>query len=124
MDLLVLAKRVKRGAQLLDRKFPQWRRVMRKHEHDFDIEDGECCILGTLEHKLGKLRVLAEKNATSSNNAYERALKVLKLNRGNADAEHGFDVSTERDLWGNVNSNNDQYAQLSDLWRAEFESLD
>jgi hypothetical protein len=119
MDLLTLAKNVKRGAKLLDRRFPHWRQVMRKHATTFRLSDGDHCILGTLEHRVGRLKVLAARTAKPYDSGFNRASKALGLAGDGKTAQHGFDITPELSTEGV----NNQYSQLEALWRAEFESL-
>lgn len=109
MDLLDLAKKVKRGSRLLDRKLPSWRRVMQKHRDQFNFADPQFCVLGTLKHHLGRARVL-RKQAGSSEAGYHGLLQALRLDRG---SEHGFDWS------GSVDDATGDTLAL--LWRTEFE---
>lgn len=101
------AAAVKRGARLLDKKLPQWRKAMRRHADEFNLGHPEYCVLGTLEHYSG-LRRLNTRAVQKGNleNAFGRALRRL----GCRDAEgHGFDKASHAN-----------YPELAALWRAEF----
>lgn len=119
MDLLPLAKAVKRGVKLLDRKVPNWRQVLRKHRYQFDFSDGAHCVLGTLEHHSGRLAVLKKRQKVSplgwsSSGSFSRARQALSLTSADAYL-HGFDYSN-REL-----NKTDAMVALDALWRAEFE---
>jgi hypothetical protein len=112
-NLFDLATRVKRGALLLDKKFPGWRKVMRKHDADFDLTDGSHCVLGTLEHHMGRAKELVKKNLNKDNafsdDGYNRLTAALRI----PGSEFGFNT-------GPRDSDGDEYSDLSDLWRAEY----
>lgn len=114
MTLLELAKRVRRGVKLLDRLIPNWRRTMRNHQDQYDFQDGDHCILGTLEHYNGRMSVLKKRRAVDTDYSYGRGAKALGLKEG-ITYEHGFD--------GQISggSYDADMAQLDQLWRAEFE---
>ena len=100
------AQAVRRGVALLDRVLPNWRKTMRKHADQFDLRDGDHCVLGTLEHHSGlrRLRKLrGDPNHYES--AYFRAVARLRIRNGKT---LGFDSA---DL---------SYKELQELWRAEF----
>lgn len=120
-------KRVKAGVALLDKKIPNWRTTIRKHRRQFDFQDSEHCVIGTLEHYSGRLRQLKTKFKFDGNEfAFDRGLKLLKASA----ALHGFDVE------GGVNrvtkygysspgsdtlvTASDEYEVLDALWRAEI----
>lgn len=110
MTLFDMARRVKAGVRLLDRKIPNWRTVLRRHEDEFDFADGSHCVLGTLEHYSGRMRTLiARRQAKQEPDPFWRAAKALGVEAREEDL--GFeaeDVRTkERDM-------------LAELWRAEF----
>ncbi len=119
MELVELAKRVRAGVKFLDKKFPQWRNTLRQHSDEFDLTSGAHCVLGTLEHHNGRLRILTKKLRAEddgySEDAYSRALTALKIEG----EKFGFDAD-----WAGVdtydNYRNDM-TTLNDLWRAEFE---
>jgi hypothetical protein len=117
MDLLNLAHRVKKGVKLLDRKVPNWRSILKNHESQFDFADGECCVLGTLEHYSGRMRVLKKRvHITDSENAFGKAAETLRISGDTAD--YGFDgqpAHGDFDL-----SYQTQVKMLSDLWKAEI----
>lgn len=118
MNLYEMARRVKRGVRLLDRKIPDWRRVLRRHREEFEFRDGDCCVLGTLEHYTGRMRELLKKADADEDSRYMRALSALRL-EGDADIEHGFDGIDK----GGGETDNIEMDALSDLWRAEFEKV-
>lgn len=123
MELLELAKRVKRGVRLLDKKVPNWRAVLRRHEGQYDFADGDHCVLGTLEHFSGRMRVLRERglDPDRTKNAYVVAAARLgiwneadRTTDDSTPAQCGFDavdLEATRDADRNV---------LDALWRAEF----
>lgn len=119
MDILELARSVKRGVKLLDKKIPNWRQVMRKYEDQFNFADGECCILGTLEHHSGRLQVLNQRKAAAADpeDAYRRAAARLGLNiEADEDELYGFNVTTDA-----YDDSEAVMGDIGDLWRAEFE---
>lgn len=112
-DLLELAKRVKNGVRLLDRKFPTWRRTMRRHRYTFNLRSGDYCILGTLEHHLGRARVLRKRKGLSEEGylGLRDALNIVSAK------DYGF-------YWDSTDAALDpenQIPTLTALWRAEFE---
>ena len=122
-SLRELALAVKRGVKLLDKKIPNWRTVIKRHEDEFDFADGDYCVLGTLEHYAGRMRVLKEKKRigndyNSEHGRYSRACKALGISKGVLHRQHGFD--------GCIDDNNDESVRdtemefLSDLWKAEI----
>lgn len=112
-DLLTLAKNVKRGVRLLDRKFPTWRRTLRAHAREFNLADGEHCVLGTLEHHLGRAREFRKRKKR-----IETGYFGLKIALGIEGTDYGF-------YWGTDEPNDIERAErirtISTLWRAEFE---
>jgi hypothetical protein len=111
-DLLELAKRVKRGVRLLDQKFPLWRRTMRRHEATFDLRLGDYCILGTLEHHLGRARTLRKRRGFSYG-GYLGLRDALNIDK--SAKKYGF-------YWDDdLRNSENQIPTLTDLWRAEFE---
>jgi hypothetical protein len=78
---------VARGAKLLDDRLPGWRKVMKEHS-DFRISDLECCVLGTLEHYHGRLKVMRSKDPKNDDCAYSRAISKLDI----SGPENGFDI--------------------------------
>ena len=114
-SLLDLAKAVKRGAKLLDRKIPTWRHTLRSHADEFDIAAPECCILGTLEHFSGRMRQLSKKHKQDDSTPWRRFSRgrvALNLS-SHAASEHGFEHLSTGD--------STDYDSLNALWRAEFE---
>lgn len=118
-----LAMRIKRGAALLDRKAPGWRRIMRKHEQEFHIQDGSCCILGTLEHYNGLRHLKLRAVDKEDNYRFTRALNRLKLHDHN-DELHGFDAVPYHRRNGALadleDGNSEMYDAMQALWKAEF----
>lgn len=123
--LFELAKRVRKGVALLDKKVPNWRKVMRKNDETFNIRNGECCILGTLEHKRA-LRKLGKPMSSRfyRDNGYERAERILHIEG----SDYGFNTIDEEDLidledpeqsYDEINDDA-QFEVLQELWRAEF----
>lgn len=120
MELFDIARRVRKGAQLLDKKFgPGWRKVLQKHEGDFDLKEGEHCVLGTLEHHYGKMRALRPKSKVDAElGGFFVAINRLRIK--GQDEEYGFNAVTP---WGGKEAwerREAEWAALSDLWRAEF----
>lgn len=117
MELIDIAKAVKRGVRLLDKKIPNWRTILRKHEDQFDFADGTHCVLGTLEHYSGRMRVLkAKRNVPLYEGAFKRAYLALGIESGQT-KDFGFDWSANSST-----SPDQQKAFFSALWRAEFQS--
>lgn len=118
--LLQLAKRVRRGVALLDKKVPGWRLIMRQNADDFDISNGECCILGTLEHKRGLARVRALR-VRPNENGYETGKRRLRITEGH---DYGFNTVERSELgmgmYDGEADSDEQWRVLNDLWRAEF----
>jgi hypothetical protein len=116
-----MAQRVKRGVRFLDRKVPMWRRVMRKHDSEFDLSDGDHCVLGTLEHRVGKLRVAARKLHTplECDNGFGRLARLFGIYDNTT--ELGFDYKTYV-MWAldEDEQAEQQYRDLQALWRAEY----
>ena len=115
MDLFDCARRVRAGARYLDKLVPGWRKILRRHEEDFDIGDPECCILGTLEHHSKQLRLLNKKRADGllTEPAYDRAKARLKMHETRAE-DLGFDTKPHSAF------EDDDWDTLQELWRAEF----
>lgn len=105
-----LAKRVKRGVKLLDKKTPTWRRTLRKNRGTFNFASPDMCVIGTLIHHDAKFKKL-RKQATRE--AFSSAVSMLtrKLSSEAAPA-YGFD-SAEDEI------NTVVYPALSALWEAE-----
>jgi hypothetical protein len=121
-SILELARRVKKGAALLDKKFPSWRRVMRAHVDEFNFEDGDFCVLGTLEHHLGRAKVLAKRRreklhlyALPDVSRYQKLVGALFGGDEAESAAHGFNAADDGESWESI--------YLGDLWQAEFESV-
>jgi hypothetical protein len=120
MSLLNIAKRVKRGVRLLDKKIPNWRAVLRKHKDQFNFGNSAHCVLGTLEHFSGQMQTLKARIGLTQHDdaeyaSYTNARKALKL-RMYEDEDYGFDACHQDERRGaEINT-------LSDLWRAEFEA--
>lgn len=110
-DVFEIAKRVKKGAKLLDKKVPKWRSILRKHKDQFDFADGDCCVLGTLEHYNG-LKALG-RTPDPFDDRFNRAAHRLNLHGKTFD--YGFDFMED----GFRNS--EEISTLNALWRAEFE---
>ena len=117
MELFDIARCVKAGARFLDKKIPNWRSVLRKHSDEFDFADGEHCVLGTLEHYSGRMRVLKARGLKNSNYAFTRA--YTKLGIEDRVAGLGFDYNDTEDGWSDEHANNTKI--FNALWRAEFE---
>ncbi len=119
MDLLNIAKRVRNGVKLLDKKIPNWRSIVKNHESEFDFTDGACCVLGTLEHYSGRLKVLkkrAGRKAQDANNPFGNAAVALGIS--GKTTEFGFDglpAKTDFDI-----PYQDQMPVLTALWKAEI----
>ena len=84
MKLLELATRVKAGATFLDNAIPKWRVILRRHAKDFNMADGDQCVLGTLEHYAGRLHVLRRQRAREilglhSDNRFQVAAHLLGI---------------------------------------------
>ncbi len=121
VELVELVKRVKRGVKVLDRKIPNWRTVLRRHQEEFRLSNLDYCILGTLEHHSGRMRQLNQKrvDGTISNDGYTRAIRRLNLATG---TPYGFDLaSSDSDAPYGSEKRNDLWKQLEALWRGEFE---
>lgn len=116
MTLFDLAQRVRNGVRLLDKKIPNWRTILRKHEGSFDFSNGDCCILGTLEHHSGRMRVLRKRRRVTDRLAFTRGYQCLGLESADVEA-HGFDADAT-DCYSYVDQKDLEV--LSDLWRAEF----
>lgn len=115
-DLKVLAMRVRAGVKLLDKKIPNWRKIIKRHEAQFDFESGDHCVLGTLKHFSGRMRVLRQKAAEKNTShimcfvrASERLLPGAKHDETLA-KNYGFN-------WFNKDTEADV---LDALWRAEI----
>lgn len=117
MDLLETAKRVKRGVKPLDKKVPNWRQVLRKHQDQFDFADGDHCVLGTLEHYSGRMRVLRAKNRAATKEVFTFTRAALALGITDEDTDlYGFDWDSQ-----DLENRYDVRIALGVLWRAEFE---
>ena len=103
---------VRRGARLLDKHLPHWRRVMRKHDADFNITNGDYCVLGTLEHRSGLRRLRKHGTTEKTETGYHSALKRLRISEERA-SEFGFDTTSDGALTGSA-------TELEALWRAEY----
>lgn len=112
MDIYDIATRVKRGVKLLDKKVPNWRLILRKNREQFNFADGSCCVLGTLEHFSGRMRVLkAKRDVPSYEPPFSRAIQALGIV---SSKDYGFD-------WSRMNDGEEGKEALTALWRAEFE---
>lgn len=92
-----LAARVKRGARLLDKKVPNWRTTMRKHADTFRLNSPRLCILGTLEHYNGRMKVLKARGADLSDmqlGGYYMALRRLHLDENTTSKALAFNFSS------------------------------
>lgn len=119
MTLFEQAQRVKRGVALLDKKIPKWRDTLRRHRAQFDFANGDCCVLGTLEHYDKRMRQLKLKGASKDEtDRFERACTRLGLDEQDDIAACGFAFSTPSDS----TENDEEGRTLHDLWRAEFET--
>lgn len=114
-ELGTLAAAVKRGAELLDKKLPGWRKVMRRHRSRFVFSDCNSCVLGTLGNHDPRVRKLADRAKLE---AFRAGLKFLTKSTGHARA-HDFGFDSPRDLPHNLE---DYYPALHALWQAEFEN--
>lgn len=114
MDIFKIAQRVKRGVALLDKKVPGWRRVMREHKDQFDLESPAHCVLGTLEHYSAQLKRLNQKRVEGMTDAdYKRGLKRLAI----VGEYYGFNSISD----GSYDiEDDDEMTALEGLWRAEF----
>lgn len=113
-------RRVQRGAMLLDRKVPNWRTVMKKNKQQFNFKDGECCVLGTLEHFAGRMRVLRKKHAEREQHRGRFMVAAARLGletsliRFNSVKDYGF-------CWSTSGGQDSPESRLLDLlWREEF----
>ena len=113
MIFLETARRVRAGVRLLDKKIPGWRHVLRRHVEQFDFADGDHCVLGTLEHYSGRMKVLARKHREHDDySRFDSALKALGIKD---EVGFGFDCANRFQGW------EEEGALLDALWRAEFE---
>lgn len=120
IDLLTTAKAVKRGARLLDKKVSGWRKTLKKHASTFNISNADCCILGTLEHYNGRMRVLnARRVRTNNEGGYFRGLVRLRISTEDEAKNFGFLSDRVALPEGGSASNT---TDLQTLWRAEFEA--
>ena len=111
-------KRFKRGVKVLDRKYPRWRTVLRKHKDTFDFTDRKYCVLGTL----GTHTKLKRQQATRD--AFNRALKFLTGDSGSGGAadrptapwRYGFDWNGKF-----ASSRGEDKLLLTALWQAEID---
>lgn len=114
-----LAKRVRRGSALLDKKLPGWRRVLYRaltEDHrKIQMADGGYCVLGTIEHYIGRLR-RRPRAVRGMAACYSRGVERLGLT----------DVSAEYHGFLSQNNTPDErravYAILDELWRGEIEA--
>ena len=121
-----LAAKMRRGVALLDKKIPNWRAIVRRHRHQFDFSKGDCCVLGTLEHYSGRMRVLEKKHGVKRREGrmafetFTAAARALGLNGGRTIDAHGFDADDYKDDFsdGKLKRQRDLDI-LSALWRAE-----
>ena len=123
--LLDLAKRVKKGAALLDKKVPGWRKTMRRHDDTFNIGSGKCCVLGTLEHaralrKLGASKTEVKERLKLLAGEPSTAYYIGATRLGIDGEDYGFEppLSEEETDW---NANEEAWAFLQDLWKAEYQ---
>ena len=107
----ILVQRVKRGVRLLDRKVPNWRRVMRRYQDRFNLNDANSCVLGILDNHSSQMRMLAKRMKVTGIPNFYRALRSLDLMAGFGES-HGF--SSSFDISGSESDS------LQALWRAEF----
>jgi hypothetical protein len=110
-----LARRVKRGAKLLDRKVPNWRKTMREHEDQYEFENGDCCILGTLEHYNGRMKQLkmCKRDDRQDLDLFNRAAARLRIHEVD---EYGFEAPDDCEYY----DYDEKRKVLEELWRAEF----
>lgn len=120
MTVVELVKNVKKGVKLLDQRVPNWRQIMRKHAAEYNFTDGSSCVLGTLEHHSGRMKVLKKRSREIYGDGYIAAVDILKLDRG---CHYGFDGDNRyyNSLLPTGMTYKAQIDLLSDLWRAEFE---
>lgn len=123
MTLVEIAKRVRRGAALLDKRIPNWRTIMRKHVAQYDFADGDCCVLGTLEHHSGILRTIKSNKARqlAEDGVSRHTVAAAKL--GINAREYGFDNVGGVDDLPRDPFNPKQHSSkvLHALWLAEFQ---
>lgn len=113
---LTMAKNVRRGVKLLDKQFPTWRKTMKAHASAFNIRSTKYCVLGTLEHELGRARVL-RKRAGQVSEGYWGLVMALGITPG----DYGFSIPFS-DGFRYGPADDQLYDILNDLWRAEFEN--
>lgn len=102
-------QRVKRGIKLLEKKVPNWRQVLRKHEDQFEFANGSHCVLGTLEHYSKRMKQLPLTEREQFRDTFDRAYTRLGISDP---AAYGFDTSEIEGVSAEL---------LDTLWRAEFE---
>lgn len=102
-------QRVKRGIKLLEKKIPNWRTVLRRHEDQFDFADGAHCVLGTLEHYSKRMKQLPLTEREKFRDTFDRAYTRLGIDNP---AAYGFDSAESEGVSPQL---------LDTLWRAEFE---
>lgn len=118
--LLVLGRRVARGAKLLDKKLgPTWRRTMRAHRELFDLRNSDCCILGTLEHYNGRMKALNTQAGKCIHNfsAYDSAASRLSLEDSESRVAYGFTQPRNPDFATSMHG----WAILQALWQVELD---
>lgn len=113
VSILELAKRVKKGVVFLNRRIPNWRTVLRRHEDQFDFQDGDHCVLGTLEHYSGRMKLI---KAGRDLPGYIFGNAITRLKIDGEEVEFGFDAQGKDE-----NDIDHQHRVLDALWRAEFE---
>ena len=107
--LVTLARAVKQGAALLDKKIPSWRRVLKHHRQQFDFRGCDHCILGTVGRfapELKALRKQATFDAFGDSLAFLVGRKMVSWR--DESRPLGFDSSSFHD-----------YPTLVALWSAE-----
>jgi hypothetical protein len=112
-----LAQRVKKGVKLLDKHIPNWRRTIKAHKDQFDFMDGDCCVLGTLEHYNGRMRVLKARKGVRDHYRFTAALKALGVDRS---SDYGFDIDRRLSDPTLEGQQSRQYDILTALWKAEI----
>ena len=108
MDFGDVYRRFRRGVRVLDEKLPRWRTVMRKHMDEFNFEDCNYCVLGTLGKHTAEIR----KRATDD--AFGDALKFL-TRESHGSSRWGFDAV--------AGHTGEEYPALTALWEAEIEGV-
>ncbi len=126
MNVTNIVARVKRGVRVLDRKVPNWRTVLRKHQKQYDFRSGEHCVLGTLEHHAGRMRVLKKRLDADTLPGYTFGDAEATLGVSSTDC--GFDAVefkalprlTDAEIAVHKAAEQQEYDILDALWRAEF----